>query len=270
MEVQKHKEPLLALMLSFFLMGLGQIYIGEIKRGSTLLIINFLILTVGLNFLLNPAMKTHVYMIGLILILCILGVYNLVDAYLSAKKHNERYNIHHNIGFGQRVLFIIGIFLCFYINVNSLILKFTKANEIKAFKVSDNAMNPILNKDDRILARSYKGYLPQRGDVVILEYPGPGHRTSIKRFIALPGELVEIKKDGVYVDNIKIEYPELKDVDLYNRKGYNGGESVREFKIAAGFYYLIDKKMGAEMPLNNLLYKASKVYYPYDRSGEIK
>lgn len=270
MEQRKFKEPLLALMLSFFVTGLGQIYVGKVNRGVVLFLFNLLGFYLVTNILLNPSIRTHPYMLGLLLMMLILSVYNLIDAYLGAKKYNQTNNVHHDVGFGRRVLLIVGILFSVYVNFNSLLVGFSGLKDIKSFKISDDSMNPILAKGDRIITKSYQHTAPQRGDIVVFEYPGPKHRTSIKRLVALPNEVVEMKPDGVYVDNNKINYPELNGVDFYNQKGYNGGEPVRKFTILDNSYYLLDKKMGAEMPLNLLLYKTVKIYYPQDRAGEVK
>lgn len=75
---QPRKNPGVAVVLSFFIPGLGQIYNGQIMKG-----IIFIILASVFGFL------TEV-LIGYILY-PLFWIYNLYDAYNTAKVINERY-----------------------------------------------------------------------------------------------------------------------------------------------------------------------------------
>ncbi|MFA5157673.1 MAG: signal peptidase I [Patescibacteria group bacterium] len=51
----------------------------------------------------------------------------------------------------------------------------------------------------------YKMSDPQRGDVVVVNYPGdPEHKRYVKRVIALPGEKLEIKNGSIFINNRKL------------------------------------------------------------------
>lgn len=77
MPQQQIKNPGVAAVLSFFIVGLGQIYNGEIGKGIGLLI--FWGIAIALSFIL----------IGIPLLIIIV-VYGIYDAYNTAKKINER------------------------------------------------------------------------------------------------------------------------------------------------------------------------------------
>ncbi len=74
---QQIKNPGVAAVLSFFIVGLGQIYNGEIGKGIALLIF------------WGIAIALSVILIGIPLLI-ILVVYGIYDAYNTAKKINER------------------------------------------------------------------------------------------------------------------------------------------------------------------------------------
>jgi TM2 domain-containing membrane protein YozV len=76
---QPTKNPGVAVVLSFFIPGLGQIYNGQIMKG-----IIFIILASIFGFL-------TVVLIGYILY-PLFWVYNLYDAYNTAREINERYD----------------------------------------------------------------------------------------------------------------------------------------------------------------------------------
>ena len=72
---QMYKNPGLAAILSFFWMGLGQIYNGQIGKGIGFIIayvISFLLMLVIVGFITTP----------------ILFVWGIVDAYKSAERIN--------------------------------------------------------------------------------------------------------------------------------------------------------------------------------------
>lgn len=71
------------------------------------------------------------------------------------------------------------------------------------FVVSGLSMSPILQSGDLLWVNklAYLAAKPQRGDIVILKYPGdPEHRKFVKRIIGLPGEIIEIKHGRVNVN----------------------------------------------------------------------
>ena len=70
-----YKNPSLAAVLSFFYMGIGQIYNGQIHKGIAFLIaysISWLLMGLLIGFLTTP----------------ILWIYGMYDAYKSAEKIN--------------------------------------------------------------------------------------------------------------------------------------------------------------------------------------
>ncbi len=70
-----YKNPGLAAVLSFFYMGLGQIYNGQLHKGIAFLIaysISWLLMALLIGFLTTP----------------ILWIYGMYDAYKSAEKIN--------------------------------------------------------------------------------------------------------------------------------------------------------------------------------------
>ena len=72
------RNPLLAAILSLIVAGLGQIYNGQITKGVVFIVIQ----------LINGALTA--VLIGWLL-LPLVGLWAMVDAYMTAKRNNERY-----------------------------------------------------------------------------------------------------------------------------------------------------------------------------------
>ncbi len=106
----------------------------------------------------------------------------------------------------------------------------------QAFFIPSGSMEPTLQIGDRVLVNKVPYYFhdPRRGDIIVFQDPHPSpdaHRgliggffhwlgqglgfqqptneDFIKRVIGLPGDIVEGKKDGVYVNGVKIDEPYL-------------------------------------------------------------
>ena len=120
-----------------------------------------------------------------------------------------------------------------------ILLAFIMALAIKAlafapFYIPSGSMLPTLQIGDRILVNklSYKIHDPGRGDIVVFQQGDQGHRNFfqriwdniseglgrppegskdlVKRVIGLPGETIEVKSDGVYINGTKLKEPWLQ------------------------------------------------------------
>ena len=82
----------------------------------------------------------------------------------------------------------VALFINFFILVNA--------------EVPSNSMENTVQAGDRLfgLRLSYLFSDPERGDVIIFRYPDDESRIFIKRIIGLPGETLEIRDAGVYIN----------------------------------------------------------------------
>ena len=90
--VVKKKDGGLALIMSMFIPGIGQMYAGRIKRGICLLLI---MLALGAMYLISldtmwysPG-KTDVAILAILTINVLIWIYGMYDAYAIAKEHNS-------------------------------------------------------------------------------------------------------------------------------------------------------------------------------------
>src|SRR5438876_4167939 len=76
-------------------------------------------------------------------------------------------------------------------------------------KVEGTSMAPLLSDQERIFINKfvYRFEPIQRGDVVVFWYPLDRTKSFIKRIIALPDEVVQIRSGVVYVDGQALAEP---------------------------------------------------------------
>jgi signal peptidase I len=97
--------------------------------------------------------------------------------------------------------------------------------------VPSGSMNPTIVEGDRILidkqayglripfttTRLTRGNDPQRGDIVIFASPKDGSTTLVKRIVGLPGDVVEMRDEQLFINGVAIDYAPasgIPDVDL--------------------------------------------------------
>ena len=92
-------------------------------------------------------------------------------------------------------------------------LQFTVGN----FVVIGASMQPSFYEGERVVASklAYKFGEPERGDVIVFLPPGNMEEDLIKRIIGLPGETVAVRDGVVYVDNIPLDEPYIKQPPNY-------------------------------------------------------
>jgi signal peptidase I len=87
-------------------------------------------------------------------------------------------------------------------------------------KVEGTSMAPLLSDQERIFINKfvYRFEPIERGDVVVFWYPLDRSKSFIKRVVGLPGEIVEIRRGAVYVNEkvvlepyVPAQYEDLSD-----------------------------------------------------------
>jgi len=77
---------------------------------------------------------------------------------------------------------------------------------VRAYKMTADSMAPTLVAGDRIVAdmRYYRSHAPQRGDLIVFQFPYLDHPSYVKRVIGAPGDRVKIVDRQVYVNGQRI------------------------------------------------------------------
>lgn len=68
--------------------------------------------------------------------------------------------------------------------------------------IPSGSMETTIMTSDRLIGFRFSYWFedPERGDIILFSYPVDESQTYIKRVIGLPGETVEIRDGGIYID----------------------------------------------------------------------
>lgn len=250
---RREKDSWLAVFLSRINIGIGFIYSGNKILGILLLIISLIIITL-----------TDFYFI-----LALLEPFLLCYLYVSTAKRNKSIN--------QIILVssIIFIFVLFGIIFNNYFITNFKSN-IESRYISSSSMEPTLQVNDKIIINKliYNSTKPQRGDIIIFEPTDSMKKEGfkdvfLKRIIGLPKEKVEIKNNQVYINDQPLEETYIKEKPDYN---------YSPIILPPDSYFVLgdnrnnsyDSHYWGFVPRENIIGKATKIYYPFERLGKIK
>jgi signal peptidase I len=166
-----------------------------------------------------------------------------------------------------------------------------KTSVVEAYKIPSQSMEDTLLVGDSLLANKfiYGARLPlvgwrlpairdpQQGDVVIFLYPLDGVTKYIKRCIAVPGDVVEIKNKQVYVNGELFPDPELakhEDPRVFPR-GVGGADSRDNFgpyRVPPGKYFMMgdnrenssDSRVWGYVSRDHILGEAMIIHFSWD------
>lgn len=207
----KPRHPCIAGLLTFLSRGLGHVYAGSPKRGLILFTIEqCLLLALGVSTL---AYTPDIFSL---LVAVVIGIgftaFCVVDAVKIAKSNRHRYELAKY----NRWFVYLGYYVILSLGVSTGLSEGVKANLVKAYKLPSRSMEPTLLPGDHVLVdHSAKATSPQKGQIIIFEYPENPTKDFIKRVVAVGGDTVEIKDKQLYVNGkaVKEEYIEHKEIE---------------------------------------------------------
>lgn len=244
---KEEKNPWLAVFLARINLGFGFIYAGKISIGLTLLVITF-IPNAGLSlFFLSP----------------------LILYYLYTVTNNTKKKIYSAI-----ILICISSIVSPFLTLMS---SFSLRTFIAEFRyIPASSMESTLQINDRLVVNKLIYHLdnPQRGDIIVFEATDnlkkEGYEDDfIKRIIGLPNEKVEVKNNQVYINDQPLEENYIKE-----KPDYNFGAVI----VPSDSYFVLgdnrnnsyDSHYWGFVPTENIIGKATKIFYPFERSGKIE
>lgn len=118
--------------------------------------------------------------------------------------------------------------------------------------------------------------IPERGDIIVLNPPGVDEdKPYIKRVIGVPGDTLEIRDDGVFIDGVRIDEPYIDSGNLTQCR--QSGQYCGPIEIPDGYVYVLgDNRMNSKdsryfglVPIGNIIGKAWITYWPVGDIGVV-
>jgi len=292
------RKPVLALVLSVILPGLGQLYNGQLNRG-VFLFLAFVFVTLPfvafVALVLPPVWLLPLLVLSLVATLGIYG-YSIWDAWKVARQLVD----YHPYPWQQPAIYI-SLLLFAYLSVLGSATQYIRGQLVEAFRIPSDSMTPnvlrgdFLFADKRVNCTGCKRQI-RHGDIAIFVFPNNRTRLYIKRIIGLPGDEIRIQSREVFVNgkslsstgkSASVGRTEKKGLTLYEQgdKGNYavlwGKESeVTGFKLtvpAGEVFVLGDNRGGATdsrdfgtVPLVDVVGLARQVWFSYSPATGIR
>lgn len=277
----KAKEPWLGVFLNMIFPGLGEFYAKRKTRALIIIAVSVFLSCIaifGIYLLTNTdiAVTKLLLIAGIALVIfgTVFGLFVLVDGFLCTKNYNITSGVKPSNA-AVRVLSIIGCIILFLTGwIQSPLANYIRNNVVQAFRIPTGTMQPTLNVGDRILVdkRAYVKSMPQRWDVVIFNYPEDKRKLFIKRVVGLPGETLEIKEGNIIANGKRTESK------FYYYNGGDYGKEGQEIEIPQNNYFVLgdnstssrDSRYFGFVPMEDIVGKGTKIYWPLNRSGKVE
>jgi signal peptidase I len=147
-----------------------------------------------------------------------------------------------------------------------LIFLFVESFVVQGFKVYGSCMEPNLYTGERLLGNKliYRMDGIHRGDIVVFRPPHRPDTPFIKRVIGMPGEIIAIQHNQVYINSRPLHEP-------YLRLAWHDDRPAE--RISPGMLFVMgdnrdnssDSRSWGELPLQNIQAKAWLRYWPLSR-----
>ena len=108
---------------------------------------------------------------------------------------------------------------------------------------------------------------PQRGDIIVFEYPEDPSRDFIKRIIGLPGDVIEIKDSRVFVNGVGLNEPYVKEAPGYELPAPVTVPQDSVFVMGDNRNNSSDSHIWGPLPLAKIIGKGWLCYWPAENWG---
>ena len=142
-----------------------------------------------------------------------------------------------------------------------IVIHFTVQN----YLVDGISMQPGLQNGEYVLVNkvAYVFHAPERGDVIVFEWPVDTTKNLIKRVVGLPGDKIVLTGSTVTVDGVTLNEPYISAPLNFSGK---------ELTVPANDYFVMgdnrpdsdDSRTWGFLPRNYIIGKAVMIYWPFN------
>ena len=150
------------------------------------------------------------------------------------------------------------------------VVLFFLINAVSArIRIDGSSMEPNLHHGEFVIVSkiNYRFGEPERGDVVVFDFPRNITQEYIKRVIGLPGEHILVEDGNVYVNEIMLSEPYLIIEPQYEGEWVVPDDTL--FVLGDNRNNSSDSHTWGMVPMNNVIGEALVVYWPPSSWGLI-
>lgn len=147
----------------------------------------------------------------------------------------------------------------------------------RSFSIPSPAMMPSLLPGDNILVNksAYKEALPQRGDVIVFQYPEDETKLFVKRVIGRPGDVIEVRNQLIYLNGDLFPEDYIQHTDR-NILASNPRDNLKAVTVPPDSYFVLgdnresslDSRFWGYVARKKILGKAVLIYFSADRTSK--
>ncbi len=199
----KKRHPVVAALLSAVLMGLGQLYNGQLKRAAVFFALY--VAAFGVAATVSMFLFSFHGVIGLYLAAAIfagLYIYAIADAFIGARYVGKLELTRFNRWY---------VYVSVYLAMTLIQVVFEPP--VASYSIPAGSMKPTLLIGDYVFAdkNAYRERDPNRGDVVIFKLPSDNQTDYVKRLIGLPGDRVQMIDGVLHINDKPIKRERIDD-----------------------------------------------------------
>lgn len=128
-------------------------------------------------------------------------------------------------------------------------------------------MEPNLHNGQYIIINKliYQLKEPERGDIIVFQYPNDPSRDFIKRVIGIPGDTVRIEHGRIFINNTLLDEPYISQLGTYS--GSWNLNTDEFFVLGDNRNNSSDSHTWGFLPRENLIGRAWVIYWPFKDWG---
>jgi len=245
------RRPMVAALLSFLMIGMGQLYNGQLRRAVVVFALGlapFIAISLILQFI-PPYVGTLLYVSGALCLLA-LWIFSVVDAFVSARRIGtitlQRYNRWYVYG----SIYLLSTLISFTID----------EPPVAAYSIPAGSMIPSLLVGDYVYAHTYRDQPPERGDIAVFKQPTNGTDYT-KRIVGLPGDRIQVKGGVLHINGVAVQRENKGAYGYQDSSGRFHRATRYQETLPNGKRYMIIEESDAYPADNTPVYTVSAGHY---------
>lgn len=262
---ERKRNPLIAAVLSLLAPGLGQIYNG---MGALGLLFFLIFIALPLLWGVSGWLRHFIGLAVLAFSATVFWLFTIVHAFFQARRSKEAARKKYQTAPVYAFFIILSLGLTVFLSAKIWMTLLGVA----PFRFSSDSMSPTIQNGDFLMSdpNAYENLLPQRGDLVVFDYPKEPKKQFLMRVIAVEGETVEIKDRQVQINGEPLPESYKTQADM---PPDNSRDNFGPFKIPAGHCFVLgdhrdnsyDSRFWGTLPFANVKGRALYIYWAKDK-----